>query len=311
MSLLKVDNIKKHFKEVKAVDGISFEVAKGEVLGLLGPNGAGKSTTISMIATLLNPSSGVIYYNGNNIVKSPRSIQKKLGYVPQEIALYPTLSGIENLEFFGRAYGLKGKELKNRINEVSKIIGIKERLKDKVEKYSGGMKRRINIGVALLHQPKLVIMDEPTVGIDPQSRKHILDTVLDLNKNGMTVIYTSHYMEEVEYLCNKICIMDHGQIIAQGTKEQLVDMISDRKQMYIKVDKINEQELNKLEKLDIVEQVENNENLIELTIKKDQEAFKKIIDCFSDTNSNILSVDIKEPNLEAVFLHLTGRALRD
>jgi ABC-2 type transport system ATP-binding protein len=251
MALLKVEAIQKHFKEVKAVDEISFSVEKGEILGLLGPNGAGKSTTISMISTLIKPDSGAIYYRGKDIVKSPKSIQRKLGYVPQEIALYPMLSGIENLKFWGRAYGLKGEDLKNRIAEVSQIIGIDKRLKDKVDKYSGGMKRRLNIGVALLHNPEIVIMDEPTVGIDPQSRKHILDTVLDLNRKGMTVIYTSHYMEEIEYLCNKICIMDDGKVIAEGTKEELMDQIKDK------------------------------------------------------------TKDIKETNLEAVFLHLTGRALRD
>ncbi|MFP4697392.1 MAG: ABC transporter ATP-binding protein [Eubacteriales bacterium] len=267
MSFLKVENLQKYFKEIRAVDNISFQLEKGDILGLLGPNGAGKSTTIAMIATLIKPDSGNIFYEGENITKSPKSIQKKLGYIPQEIALYPTLSGRENLQFWGRAYGLRGKELKNRIEKVSEIIGIDYRLKDKVDKYSGGMKRRINIGVALLHKPELVIMDEPTVGIDPQSRKHILDTVIKLNKQGMTVIYTSHYMEEVEYLCNKICIMDHGNIIAEGTQKQLIDMINDKKQQEIKVD--------------------------------------------SSSYSDIKKLNIKEPNLEAVFLHLTGRGLRD
>lgn len=311
MELLKVENIKKYFKEVKAVDDISFKVQEGEILGLLGPNGAGKSTTISMISTLTKPDSGEIYYKNDSIIKKPKSIQKKLGYVPQEIALYPTLSGAENLEFWGRAYGLRGKELKERMKEISRIIGIDERLKDKVDKYSGGMKRRLNIGVALLHRPELVIMDEPTVGIDPQSRKYILDTVLQLNKEGMTVIYTSHYMEEVEYLCNKICVMDHGKVIAEGTQEQLVDMVSDKKQMHIKVDNISEEVVNCLDNLAIVSKVKQKEDTLILTINKDKDAFKQIIECFTDTQSNIISVDIKEPNLEAVFLHLTGRALRD
>jgi len=208
MTLLDVKDLKKSFKKVEAVKGISFQVEKGEILGLLGPNGAGKSTTISMISTLIRPDGGSIVYDGQDIGSAPKAIQKNLGYVPQEIALYPMLSGRENMYFWGRAYGLKGKELKDRVEDVSEIIGIKDRLKDRVKTYSGGMKRRLNIGVALLHSPDLIIMDEPTVGIDPQSRNHILDTVLELNRRGMTVIYTSHYMEEVEYLCTRICMMD-------------------------------------------------------------------------------------------------------
>ncbi|TCK87919.1 ABC-2 type transport system ATP-binding protein [Natranaerovirga hydrolytica] len=311
MELLKVEAIKKQFKEIKAVDGISFHVQEGEVLGLLGPNGAGKSTTISMISTLLRPDAGDIYYRGKSIVKSPKGIKNELGFIPQEIALYPTLSGMENLQFWGKAYGLRGKELKERIQKVSQIIGIDKRLKDKVEKYSGGMKRRLNIGVALLHQPKIVIMDEPTVGIDPQSRKHILETVKALNKQGMTVIYTSHYMEEVEYLCSRICIMDYGKIIAEGTKEQLTDMIDEKKQVTIKVDQQSQEVIDALNSNQEVDKVEHKEDQIILTVKKHNEALKNIIDCFTHTPSNILSIDIKEPNLEAVFLHLTGRALRD
>ncbi|TCT13104.1 ABC-2 type transport system ATP-binding protein [Natranaerovirga pectinivora] len=311
MALLRVDNISKRFKDIKAVDGISFRVEEGEILGLLGPNGAGKSTTISMISTLLVPDSGDIFYRDGSIVKTPKLIKKELGYIPQEIALYPTLSGMENLQFWGRTYGLRGKELKEKIKEVSDIIGIDKRLKDKVDKYSGGMKRRLNIGVALLHNPKLVIMDEPTVGIDPQSRKHILDTVIELNKKGMTVIYTSHYMEEVEYLCNRICVMDNGKVIAEGTKEQLVDMINDKKQVTIKVDKVTEEVISCLKNTAYVDKVESEEDAILLTVKKHNEALKGIIDCFTNTPSNILSIDVKEPNLEAVFLHLTGRALRD
>ena len=198
MVLLKVVNLHKSFGGTKAVEGISFEVGRGEVFGLLGPNGAGKSTTISIISTLILPTDGEVYYKGVNILKEPNSVRRNLGVVPQDIALYPTLTGYENLRFWGNMYGLKGAELKKRINEVSEIIGLNGRLKDRVDKYSGGMKRRLNIGAALLHKPELLIMDEPTAGIDPQSRNHILDTVLDLNRQGVTIIYTSHYMEEVE-----------------------------------------------------------------------------------------------------------------
>ena len=200
--MLKVENLYKNFGNIAAVDGISFEVKRGEVFGLLGPNGAGKSTTISIISTLLPPTEGEIFFEGESIFKNSKNLRQKLGIVPQDIALYPTLTGYENLRFWGNLYGLKGAELKERINEVADIIGLNERLKDKVKKYSGGMKRRLNIGAALLHKPDLLIMDEPTVGIDPQSRSHILDTVLKLSAQGMTIIYTTHYMEEAEELCS-------------------------------------------------------------------------------------------------------------
>ena len=219
--MLKVDNLYKNFGNIVAVDGISFEVKKGEIFGLFGPNGAGKSTTISIISTLIPPTSGEIIFEGESIFENSKNIRQNLGIVPQDIALYPTLTGYENLRFWGNLYGLKGAGLKKRINEVSDIIGLNGRLKDKVEKYSGGMKRRLNIGAALLHQPELLIMDEPTVGIDPQSRSHILDTVLKLSAKGITIIYTTHYMEEAERFCDRIAIIDTGQIVAQGTLQEL------------------------------------------------------------------------------------------
>lgn len=223
--MLQVQGLTKKFGQILAVDGLDLMVEKGDLIGLLGPNGAGKSTTISLISTLMLPTSGSIYFKGADIIKQPKIIQKALGIVPQEIALYPTLTGMDNMLFWGRAYGLKGQHLNNRIKTVSEIIGIDERLKDRVENYSGGMKRRLNIGVALLHEPELLIMDEPTVGIDPQSRNHILETVKMLNQQGMTIIYTSHYMEEVEFLCDKISIMDKGKVIASGTKEMLMNLV--------------------------------------------------------------------------------------
>ncbi|HNZ83517.1 MAG TPA: ABC transporter ATP-binding protein, partial [Sedimentibacter sp.] len=226
--MLKVENLYKNFGNIRAVDGISFEVERGEVFGLLGPNGAGKSTTISIISTLLPPTKGEILFEGESIFKNSKNLRQKLGIVPQDVALYPTLTGYENLRFWGNLYGLKGADLKKRINEVAEIIGLNGRLKDKVDKYSGGMKRRLNIGAALLHEPELLIMDEPTVGIDPQSRSHILDTVLKLNAQGMTIIYTTHYMEEAEELCSRICIMDEGKIIASGTKQELVELVKEK-----------------------------------------------------------------------------------
>jgi ABC-2 type transport system ATP-binding protein len=309
--MLKVENLYKEFGNVKAVEGINFEVKKGQVFGLLGPNGAGKSTTISIISTLLNPTSGNVLFEGKSILKDPKLIRQKLGVVPQDIALYPTLTGYENLSFWGNIYGLKGAELKKRVNEISDIIGLNGRLKDKVEKYSGGMKRRLNIGAALLHMPELLIMDEPTVGIDPQSRNHILDTVLELNKQGITIIYTSHYMEEVEYLCNEICIMDEGKIIASGTQQELVELVKEKTQINIKLNKTDESVLKTLKEIDGVFDAKINEDRIALIGSNADVLLADVIAKVSQHNWLIETIDVKKPNLEAVFLHLTGKALRD
>lgn len=311
MAMLKVDNLFKSFGNVKAVDGISFEVEKGEVFGLLGPNGAGKSTTISMISTLVPPSQGEIIFEDTNIFKEPNSLRKKLGVVPQDIALYPTLSGYENLYFWGNIYGLKGKDLKNRIHEVADIIGLNGRIKDRVDKYSGGMKRRLNIGAALLHMPELLIMDEPTVGIDPQSRNHILDTVLELNKQGITIIYTSHYMEEVEYLCNRVCIMDEGKIIASGTQSELVELIEGKTQINLKLDMMNLNLLEKIKEIDGVSDALVFDDMITIYGENADILLADIIDKVSESERRIQKIDVKKPNLETVFLHLTGKALRD
>lgn len=311
MAMLKVENLYKSFGNINAVDGVSFEVNKGEIFGLLGPNGAGKSTTISMISTLLPPSRGEILYEGESIIKDPKTIRKRLGVVPQDIALYPTLTGYENLRFWGSIYGLKGAELKKRINEVSDIIELNGRLKDRVDKYSGGMKRRLNIGAALLHRPELLIMDEPTVGIDPQSRNHILDTVLELNRQGITIIYTSHYMEEVQYLCNEICIMDEGKIIASGNQQELVEMVQEKTQINIKLDNMDNDIIEKLKDIQGVFDGKIVEDAICLYGENADTLLAEIMGKVSESGLLIQSIDVKKPNLEAVFLHLTGKALRD
>lgn len=309
--MLKVENLYKDFGSVKAVEGISFEVKKGQVFGLLGPNGAGKSTTISIISTLIKPTNGDVLFEGTSILSNPSLIRKKLGVVPQDIALYPTLTGYENLSFWGSIYGLRGLELKKRINDVSEIIGLNGRIKDKVEKYSGGMKRRLNIGAALLHMPELLIMDEPTVGIDPQSRNHILDTVLELNRQGITIIYTSHYMEEVEYLCNELCIMDEGKIIASGTQQDLVELVSEKTQINIKLNKMDEAVLRTLKGINGVLDAKTDEDKIVLFGSNADVLLADIISKISENGWLIETIDVKKPNLETVFLHLTGKALRD
>lgn len=311
MKILEVKNLKKQYKETQALKGINFSVEKGDVLGLLGPNGAGKSTTISIISTLISDYSGEVLFKGKVVDKTHNAFLNKIGVVPQEIALYPTLSGLENLKFFGRAYGVTGKKLKRRIDEISKVIGIDQRLKDKIETYSGGMKRRLNIGVALLHKPELLIMDEPTVGIDPQSRKHILDTVLELNKEGMTIIYTSHYMEEVEYLCNYINILDKGEIIASGTKEELISQIDHRNIVKISFRNLSEALVSQLDHLINNGKIVSFENMLEIETQRPERVMKEVFDFIATSDEEIDSVDIQKPNLEALFLHLTGKALRD
>ncbi|MFA6782589.1 MAG: ABC transporter ATP-binding protein [Sedimentibacter sp.] len=309
--MLKVKNLYKNFGNIIAVDGINFEVKRGEVFGLLGPNGAGKSTTISIISTLIPPTKGEILFEGESIFENSKNLRQKLGIVPQDIALYPTLTGYENLVFWGNLYGLKGAELKKRIKEVADIIGLNGRLKDKVEKYSGGMKRRLNIGAALLHHPELLIMDEPTVGIDPQSRSHILDTVLKLSAQGMTIIYTTHYMEEAEELCTRICIMDEGKIIASGTKQELVELVNEKTQINIKLDNISDNMLQIFKGIPGVYDATIIGDTVTLFGENGSILLAEIISKALEENTKIQSIDIQKPNLEAVFLHLTGKALRD
>lgn len=232
--MLDLVDVKKYYEDNKAVDGVSFRVLRGEVLGLIGANGAGKSTTMSMIATLHRPDSGNIYYEGKDMVEHPSLIKRDLGYVPQEIALYPTLSGKDNLKFWGRANHVRGKHLTERIQKVSEIINFSEGdLNKKVYSYSGGMKRRLNIGASLIHEPKLVIMDEPTVGIDVESRNLILKAVNRLKEQGTSIIYAGHYMEEMEKICDKICVMDKGKCVLFGEMKELLADKKSLEQLYL------------------------------------------------------------------------------
>lgn len=311
MAFLEVKQLEKNFKEIKAVQKISFSIEKGQIFGLLGPNGAGKSTTISMISTLLKPTAGEILFEGQSIQKNPSRIQKKLGVVPQEIALYEALSCYDNLHFWGSAYGLKGAQLKKRIQEIGDLIGLSDKMKKKVKTFSGGMKRRLNIGVALLHKPEILIMDEPTVGIDPQSRNHILDTVLKLNKEGMTILYTSHYMEEAEKLCDVICIMDEGNIIAQGTLNQLIGLVPQSKVFRLSFKAVSPNLKEKLSSIEGVEQIYEDGNTLVIEASKDEKLLSDLVDGAHQVGVEIESVDIQKTNLETVFLNLTGKALRD
>lgn len=310
--MLEVVNLSKHFKNKKAVNSVNLYLEKGETVGLLGPNGAGKSTTISMISSLIRPTEGHIRLGNNSILKTPQKLRKILGVVPQEVALYMELTARENLEFFGAIHQIPKQELRKRIEEVLEIIGLKDREKELVKTFSGGMKRRLNIGAALLHNPEIVIMDEPTVGIDPQSRNYILETVKRLNKEKkMTVLYTSHYMEEVEYLCDRIYIMDSGRIIASGTKEDIKSILSQEQSILIKVEMLKGTFLEALEQIPGIKNISAKEPYVTIIVPKQVHILKDIFKAAEETETNIVSVNIETPTLEDVFLHLTGRQLRD
>ncbi|HQA47165.1 MAG TPA: ABC transporter ATP-binding protein [Bacillota bacterium] len=309
--LIEAKGIKKYYKKVRAVDGIDLEVRQGEILGILGPNGAGKSTAISVISSLIRPDGGDVFFKGESILKNPAAIRRVMGIVPQEVALYPDLSAAENLKFFGKLYGLRGEKLKTRMQEVLDLLELNGRAKDAVKNYSGGMKRRVNIGAALLHHPEVLIMDEPTVGIDPQSRSHILDTVKALNKKGMTIIYTSHYMEEVEHLCDRIYVMDHGKVIATGTKEDLKNLMGGDDIVSLKTDRASEGFLKDLRGNLKVKNADQKGNSITLMVQKDCDILSDIFEAASRNGVKLKSLDIKTPTLEDVFLYLTGRGLRD
>ncbi|MEC1753225.1 ABC transporter ATP-binding protein [Bacillus mojavensis] len=311
--MLQAENIKKAYGKKTIVKGISFSLKKGESFGLLGPNGAGKSTTISMISGLVPLDGGEITVGGYVIGKDTNKAKQKIGIVPQEIALYPTLTAQENLVFWGKMYGLTHGEAKKRSAEVLEYVGLTERAKEKIETFSGGMKRRINIGAALMHKPELLIMDEPTVGIDPQSRNHILETVKQLNETGMTVIYTSHYMEEVEYLCDRIGIIDQGEMIAIGTKTDLCSRLGGDTIIQMTISRTDEGFLSAVRSLAHVNDVTVSESelKIEVAAAHHETVVTSLLTEAAAHQTNLLSLQVQEPNLERLFLNLTGRTLRD
>jgi len=310
--VLETEELKKVFKGKVAVEGTNLYLDKGEAVGLLGPNGAGKSTTISMLSTLLKPTSGDVRLNGKSVIQNPSEMRRVLGVVPQEIALYPELTAYENLKFFGRIYGLSGKGLETAIQRSLELVGLAERQKEVVKTYSGGMKRRINIAAAMMHEPEIIIMDEPTVGIDPQSRSHILEMVRRLNREkGLTVLYTSHYMEEVERLCDRVYVMDHGKIIASGTKEELKNILSNEETIWIELNRPNEAFFQELKSFDGTRKAFETEQGIKLILPKGSRVLGKVFQASERHGVQIMNINVQTPSLEDVFLHLTGRKLRD
>ena len=310
--MLELIDLSKRYKDQYAVKSMNMYIEKGEIIGLLGPNGAGKSTTISMLSTLIEPTEGDVIFKKKSILKNPSPLRKVTGVVPQEIALYEDFSAEENLTFFGKTYHLSKKVLRKRIDEVLQLIGLEDRRKGIVKTFSGGMKRRLNIGVAMLHEPEVLILDEPTVGIDPQSRYHILNTVKQLNQEqNVTTIYTSHYMEEVEFLCNRIYIMDDGKLIAAGTKEEIKSIMSSEQTCQIELGIMNQSFKEKLHQTQGIREVTSEKDTITIIVSKDIKIFPLITQLAQECEVSLISVQMKSPTLEDVFMHLTGRALRD
>lgn len=290
---------------------VNFQIQKGEIFSLLGPNGAGKTTCINIMSTLLTPTAGDVTINGHSVRNAPLKAKQQIGVVPQELALYPTLTARQNLEFFGRMYGMGGKSLRQRSDEVLETIGLTDRANDKIETYSGGMKRRVNIGIGLMHRPEMVFLDEPTVAIDPQSRRAILDTVKTLNDQGMTVLYTTHYMEEAEELSDRVGIIDHGKIIALGSIGELVQQVGEKDTLSFKVGTVSDDVVAAVQTLPGVDAVSVNDGVLEVVAGRGRKTLPSVINVLNEKGVVMNSVEVKEPNLEAVFLHLTGRALRD
>jgi ABC-2 type transport system ATP-binding protein len=312
-SILEVKDLQKNYGDFAAVKGITFDIKEGEIFSLLGPNGAGKTTTISMLSTLYTPTAGDASIGGHSISKEPMAVKQVIGVVPQELALYEDLTARENLIFWGQMYGLSGKSLNSRVDEVLEQIGLVDKAKNQVKTYSGGMKRRVNIGVGLLHKPRLLFMDEPTVGIDPQSRRAILDTVKDLNKQGVTVLYTTHYMEEAEELSNRVGIIDHGELIALGTQDELTKQVGQTDTLILHIGENEDTEAlaESLKSLDGVLEAISVDHEVSIVTPQAEEVLATVVGAANERGIKIHSIDIREPNLEAVFLHLTGRALRD
>jgi ABC-2 type transport system ATP-binding protein len=309
--ILIVKDLQKSFGENHAVRGVSFQVARGEVFGLLGPNGAGKTTTISMLTGLLPPTSGQVTVDRLDLEKDTNAVKAKLGLVPQELALYPVLSARDNLNFFGRIYGLRGKRLRERVDVVLEMVGLADRADEVIETYSGGMKRRINIAAGLLHEPEILFLDEPTVGVDPQSRNAIFEGVEALNRGGMTVIYTTHYMEEAQRLCHRVAIMDEGQIIALDTPAALIRSLGGGIILVGMGDEHTEAVAEEVAQLPSVRAAARSDGHLKVEASRAQEALIGVIEITNQQDVHLTSLQILEPNLETVFLHLTGKSLRE
>ncbi|KAA0233868.1 MAG: Daunorubicin/doxorubicin resistance ATP-binding protein DrrA [Acidimicrobiales bacterium] len=309
--VVQCSGLQKTFGDRRAVDDVGFEIAEGETYGLLGPNGAGKTTTISMVCGLLEPEVGTTTVAGLAMGTRNAEAKAQIGFVPQEVALYPDLTGRENLRFFGRLQHMEGKRLKSRVEEVLDLVGLVERADERTDAYSGGMKRRCNIAAGLLHEPKLLILDEPTVGVDPQSRHAILESIETLGGAGLSVLYTTHYMEEAERLCDRVGIIDEGRIIAEGTKRELVELVGENAHVRLTGAGDLPGFADRARSLAVVERADLADGVVDLEVSDASRALAPIIETAEGSALDIRSVDVVEPDLESVFLRLTGKALRD
>jgi len=310
-AVLECAHLHKRFGELQAVDDVSFTIAAGETYGLLGPNGAGKTTTISMICGLLTADSGTVRVAGVELSTHSVRARAAIGYVPQELAIYPDLSARENLHFFAELYGLTRAEVRARVDEILEVIGLRERADDAAGEYSGGMQRRLNIGIGLLHRPQLLVLDEPTVGVDPQSRNSILESVEALSREGMAVLYTTHYMEEAERLCDRIAIVDGGQLRAEGTRRELVALVGEHDRVSLGGTGDLSAAASAALTLDPVRTATAGDGSVELVVDDARSLLPELLQRVADAGVAVSSVEVQEPDLEAVFLHLTGKALRD
>jgi ABC-2 type transport system ATP-binding protein len=312
VSIVRFEEVTKKFGDLAAVDKMTLHIEEGEIFGLLGPNGAGKSTAINMVTGLLAMTKGEIHVLGRNVRKEPMFTKRNTGIVPQDIAIYEDLTSLENVKFFASLYGLRGAELTKAAEEALEFTGLSDKAGSYPRGFSGGMKRRLNIACAIAHKPKVIIMDEPTVGIDPQSRNHILQSVKKLNESGCTIIYTSHYMEEVEEICTRVAIMDHGKVIALGTPDELKTLITDTNTVWITVlDGISLIKEDKIKQIPGVTNIDFDGNTVRISSAREVNNLDKIISCFTSDGISIKAVESKTPDLETVFLSLTGRRLRD
>ena len=317
-SILVANGLRKQYDDIEAVRGISFTIRGGEIFSLLGPNGAGKTTTIHILSCLIEPTSGTAEIAGHAVPGDTLGARRAIGVVPQEIALYDVLSARRNLEFWGRLYDMDGKVLSNRIDEVVELVGLSDRIKDRISTFSGGMKRRINIAAGLLHRPQILFMDEPTVGIDPQSRRRILDMVKELRDGGMTILYTTHYMEEAQELSDRVGIIDRGELIALGTQAELTHLVGEQESIVLHLDQESAGVLDAAgDEVDLFSDVPGvlgaaaADHELVVNVVRAGEALAGVVGRANSAGLTIRSVEVQEPNLEAVFLHLTGRTLRD
>jgi ABC-2 type transport system ATP-binding protein len=309
--VLECRDLRKSFGDRVAVDGVGFIIGPGETYGLLGPNGAGKTTSISMVCGILTRDGGTVSVAGQPVDVGTPAAKSAIGYVPQELAIYPDLTARENLAFFARLYGLKGTDAKARIDDVLEVVGLADRAGERTDQYSGGMKRRLNIAIGLLHRPQLLVLDEPTVGVDPQSRNAILESIEALGREGMAILYTTHYMEEAERLCHRVGIIDNGKICAEGTRRELVALIGERDKVNLSASGDLAAAARSLAGMAGVEGATPNDSGLQLIVDDARGSLPRLLQAAADAGLAVTTVEVVEPDLEAVFLHLTGRALRD